>query len=145
MFVGGCSGSTGGGIKVIRIVTLVKLAINEMKYMAHPRAVFQIRLGGDTLKKGIIYSIAGFFFLYMFMLILTTFVVASADVDIITALSTALVTLGNIGPGFGKIGPAGNYAFFPEYVKWFLSFVMMVGRLELYTVLILFTPRFWRR
>lgn len=145
MFIGGCSGSTGGGIKVIRIVTLVKLAITEMKALAHPRAIFSIKMGEKSLGKDIVYTIAAFFFLYLFMLLLTSFVVASAGADILTSLATALVTLGNIGPGFGKIGPSGNYAFYPDYVKWFLSFVMMAGRLELYTVLILFTPRFWRR
>lgn len=145
MFIGGCSGSTGGGIKVIRIVTLVKLAITEMKTLAHPRAVFTVKLGDQTISKQIVYTIVAFFFLYLFMLLISAFVVASAGVDILTSLATALVTLGNIGPGFGKIGPAGNYAFYPDYVKWFLSFVMMAGRLELYTVLILFTPRFWGR
>ena len=145
MFIGGCSGSTGGGIKVIRIITLVKLAINEMKYLAYPRSVFNIKVGGEILKKGIVYTIAAFFFLYLFMLLLTTAIVASAGNTILTSFSSALVTLGNIGPGFGKIGPSGNYAFYPNYVKWFLSFSMMVGRLELYTVLIIFTPRFWRR
>ncbi len=145
MFIGGCSGSTGGGIKVIRIITLAKLAINEMKYLAHPRGVFRIKVGGETLKKSIVYTIAAFFFLYLFMLLLTAAVVASAGNTILTSFSAALVTLGNIGPGFGKIGPSGNYAFLPNYVKWFLSFAMMVGRLELYTVLIIFTPKFWRR
>jgi trk system potassium uptake protein len=145
MFIGGCSGSTGGGIKVIRIITLAKLAINEMKYMAHPRGVFNIKVGGETLKKGIVYTIAAFFFLYIFMLLVTTAVVASAGNTILTSFSSALVTLGNIGPGFGLVGPTGNYAFYPGYVKWFLSFAMMVGRLELYTVLILLTPGFWRR
>ena len=145
MFVGGCSGSTGGGIKVVRIVTLAKLAINEMRYLSHPRGVFSVKMGGQTLKKDVVYTVAGFYFLYITMLLITTIVVASAGNDILTSLSSALVTLGNIGPGFGKIGPSGNYAYLPEYVKWFLSFAMMAGRLELYTVLILFTPRLWKK
>ena len=145
MFIGGCSGSTGGGIKVIRILTLVKLALSEMKYLAHPRGVFNIKIGGETLKKDTVYTIAAFFFIYIFMLLLTAAIVASAGNTIRTSFSSALVTLGNIGPGFGKIGPSGNYAFFPGYVKWFLSFAMMAGRLELYTVLIILTPGFWRR
>jgi trk system potassium uptake protein len=145
MFIGGCSGSTGGGIKVIRIITMAKLVIHEMKYLAHPRGVFNLKIGGETLKKGIVYTIAAFFFLYIFMLLITTAVVASAGNSILTSFTTALATLGNIGPGFGKIGPTGNYAFYPDYAKWFLSFAMMVGRLELYTVLIILTPSFWRR
>ena len=112
--------------------------------MAHPRAVFSLRLGEGSLKKDIVYSISGFFFLYMFMLLLTTLVVASGGNDLLTSLSAALVTLGNIGPGFGRIGPTLNYAYLPDYIKWFLSFAMMVGRLEVYTVLILLTPKFWR-
>lgn len=144
MFIGGCSGSTGGGIKVIRIITLFKQGFTEMKYLAHPHGVFQINLGKDTIKKDMLYTISGFFFLYLFMLIITTFVVASGNNDILTSLASALVTVGNIGPGFGKIGPTLNYSFYPDYIKWFLSFAMMVGRLEVYTVLVLFTPKFWR-
>ena len=145
MFVGGCSGSTGGSIKVIRIVTLAKLAVHEMKYLAHPNKVFRIRIGGDVVKKGIVYTIAAFFFLYIALLVLIAIVAATSGADLKTSFSSALVTLGNIGPGFGKIGPTGNYAFYPAYVKWVLSFAMMAGRLEIYTVLILFTPVFWRR
>ena len=145
MFIGGSSGSTGGGIKVMRIVTLFKLGVNELKYLIHPRGVFNIRMNGVPLKKDILYVISGFFFLYFLMLLLTTFVVATAGNDIVTSFSTALVSLGNIGPGFGKIGPTLNYAFMPDYVKWFLSFIMALGRLELYTILVLFTRRFWNR
>lgn len=145
MFVGGSAGSTGGGIKVGRIVALFKLGVNELKYLIHPRGVFNIRINGMPAKKDIIYVISGFFFLYIFMLLVTTLVVATAGCGIVTAFSAALATLGNIGPGFGKIGPTMNYAFYPGYVKWFLSFIMALGRLELYTMLVLFTPRFWRR
>ena len=143
-FIGGCSGSTGGGPKVIRITTLFKLGIHEMKHMAHPRGVFSLRLGQGALKKDMVYSISGFMFLYLFVLLFITLVVASGGNDLTTSLSSALVTLGNIGPGFGRIGPTLNYAFYPDYIKWFLSFAMMVGRLEVYTVLVLLTPRFWR-
>lgn len=145
MFVGGCSGSTGGGIKVIRIVTLLRQGINEMKYLLHPRGIFTLHIGKNTIKKDIAYSISGFFFLYVFLIIITTLVVATAQNDIMTALTTALATVGNIGPGFGKIGPTDNYHFYPSYVKWFLSFAMLVGRLELYTVLVIFTPTFWKK
>ena len=145
MFVGGCSGSTGGGIKVIRIVALFKQGFNEMKYLVYPRGIFSIKLNGETLKKDTIYTISGFFFLYFFMLMITTFVVASGGNDIVTSLVSALVTVGNIGPGFGKIGPTKNYAFYPDYIKWFLSFAMLVGRLEVYTILVIFTPKFWRK
>lgn len=145
MFIGGCSGSTGGGIKIIRIVTLFKLGINEMKYLLHPRGIFNIKIDGNTVKKDIMYAVSGFFFLYILLLLAVSLVVASGGNNILTSFSTALVTLGNIGPGFGRIGPALNYAFYPDYIKWTLSFAMMAGRLELFTVLVLFTPLFWRK
>lgn len=145
MFIGGCSGSTGGGIKVVRIVTLLKQGLNEMRYLAYPRGVFSIRIDGKGVRKHFVYTVSGFFFLYIFLLLLTSLVTASSGSDLITSFSTALATVGNIGPGFGGVGPADNYAAFPAYVKWFLSFAMMAGRLELYTVFILFTPRFWQR
>ena len=144
MFIGACSGSTGGGIKVIRLVTLFKLAINEMKYLLHPRAVLPLWIDGKVIKKDMVYSISAFFFLYVFMLILTTLVCASSGVDLTTSFTASLATVGNIGPGFGNIGPTENYAFFADYVKWFLSFAMVVGRLEVYTVLIIFTKSFWK-
>jgi trk system potassium uptake protein TrkH len=145
MFIGGCSGSTGGGIKVIRIAVLCKQALTEMKYLLSPRSVFRTRINGNTIKKDFIYTIIGFVVLYIMFLLLTTAVVSSGNYPLETSFSSALVTVGNIGPGFQLIGPTQNYAFYPDYIKWFLSFAMMVGRLEIYTVLILFTPAFWRR
>jgi trk system potassium uptake protein TrkH len=144
MFVGGCSGSTGGGIKVIRIVSLWKLGLNEMRLLGRPQGVFSLRLGPQTLKKDIVYSIGGFFFLYVLVLLATTLVIGSGGNDILTSFSGALVTVGNIGPGFGGVGPTHNYAFLPGYIKWYLGFAMLAGRLEIYTVLMLLTPGFWR-
>jgi len=145
MFIGGSAGSTGGGMKVIRIVTAVKQGFNEMKYLIHPRGVFTIRLNGEPVRKDVVYNITGLVFLYIFLLLLTTLYVATGGHNILTSISTALVTLGNIGPGFGRVGPAENYNFYQPYIKWYLSFIMMVGRLEVYTVLVLFTPAFWKR
>ena len=143
MFIGGSAGSTGGGMKVVRIVTIIKQGFNEMKYLIYPRGVFRIHLNGRVVKKDTVYVITGMVSLYILLLMIVTFVVATAGNTILTSFSTALVTLGNIGPGFGMVGPTENYAFFPDYVKWFLSFIMMVGRLEIYTVLVIFTPIFW--
>lgn len=147
MFIGGCSGSTGGGIKVVRIVTLFKQAVTEMKHLANPRGVFTTRMNGIAVRKDFVYTILGFVSLYIMLLLVTTGIVATSpgDYNLITAFSTALATVGNIGPGFSLVGPSMNYSFFPDYVKWFLSFAMMAGRLEIYTVLILFTPYFWRK
>ncbi len=145
MFIGGSAGSTGGGIKVVRIVTIIKQGFNEMRYLIHPRGVFSIRLSGSPVRKDVVYSITGFAFLYIFLLVVTAVVVSTGGHDLLTSMTTALATLGNIGPGFGRIGPVENYAFFQDYIKWFLSFIMMVGRLEIYTVLVLITPAFWKR
>ncbi len=145
MFIGGCSGSTGGGIKVIRIITLLKQGLNEMKFLLHPRGIFTLRINGHPVKKNIVYAISGFFFLYILMLLITTIVAASSGSDLVTSFTSALATLGNIGPGLGMVGPTENFGFYPLYVKWFFCFAMLVGRLELYTVLIIFTMTFWRR
>jgi trk system potassium uptake protein TrkH len=145
MFIGGSTGSTGGGIKVMRIATLFKQGWNELRYLIYPRGVFTVKIDGSSVKREIVYSISGFVFFYLTLLLFTTFVVATGGNGIPTSLSTALVTLGNIGPGFGKIGPAMNYAHYPDYIKWYLSFIMMTGRLEIYTVVILFAPMFWKR
>ncbi len=145
MFIGGSTGSTGGGIKVMRIVTLFKQGWNELNYLMQPRGVFSIRLNGLPVRKNIVYAVSGFVALYLFLIIVTTVIVASTGASLETSLTTALATLGNIGPGLDAIGPTGNYAFFPGHIKWILSIVMMLGRLELYTVLVLFSRRFWRR
>lgn len=145
MFVGGSSGSTGGGIKVVRVVTMIKQGWNEMRYLVYPRGVFAIRLSGERLRKDIVYAISGFVMLYFTILVFSTVVIAAADNDILTSLSTALATLGNIGPGFAGVGPTQNYAFFPDWLKLYLTFVMMLGRLEIYTVIVLFTGRYWRQ
>lgn len=144
MFLGGCAGSTGGGMKIVRILTLAKQGVHEMKYLIHPRGVFHITLNGQSVKKSIVYAISGFVFLYIILLLITSLVVASGGYDLITSFTTALATLGNIGPGFGGIAPTENYAFFQDYIKWFLSFIMMTGRLEVFTILVIFTPHFWR-
>jgi trk system potassium uptake protein TrkH len=145
MFIGGCSGSTGGGIKVIRHVVLFKQAGNEMRRLLYPRGIFSVRLNGKVGRKDVVYGTAGFVFLYVALVLFTTLIVASSGTELLSSLTTALATVGNIGPGFGAVGPTQNYAFFPDYVTWFLSFAMIAGRLELWTVFILLSPEFWRR
>ena len=145
MFVGGCSGSTAGGIKVIRVATLFKQALNELRYLVHPQGIFTLRIGDRRVKKDILYPVAMFFFLYIGLVLVTTLVVAGSSPDLTTAFTTGLATVGNVGPGFGAIGPTQNYAFYPDAVKWWLSFAMLTGRLEVYSVLVLLTRTFWRR
>ncbi|MEF3254652.1 MAG: TrkH family potassium uptake protein [Deferribacterales bacterium] len=145
MFVGGCSGSTGGGIKVIRILTLLKQALNEMKYLVHPRGIFVLKINGKSIRKNTVYAISGFFFLYMITNLLVMLLVSFTGVDIVTSLSAALACVGNIGPGFGSVGPMDNYSFFSDFSKFILSIGMLAGRLEIYTFFIIFTPYYWRR
>ncbi|MEZ7890643.1 MAG: potassium transporter TrkG [Candidatus Wallbacteria bacterium] len=145
MFIGGCAGSTSGGIKVIRLVTLLKQAMIEMKSLIHPRGVFALKVGENVVKAPIANAVSGFFFLYIAAVLIITFIVSTNNNDILTSITATLATLGNIGPGLGLVGPTDNYSFLAPYVKWTLSFAMLIGRLELYTVLVLFTPYFWKR
>lgn len=144
MFIGGCAGSTGGGIKVIRIVVLFKMALTEMRYVANPRGVYTIFLGSKALRKNVIYDIAALVFLYFVFFFVSVIVIGFTGVDVVTNITAVIANLGNIGPGLGKVGPVYNYAFFPWWAKIWLSFAMLVGRLEVYTVLVLFSKKFWR-
>lgn len=144
MFIGGCAGSTGGGIKVIRIITLFKMAFTEMRYLMNPKGVYTIFVNGKALRKNVVYDTAALVFLYFTFMIVSFVVVGLGGYDITTSVSATLANLGNIGPGFALVGPAANYSFFPWWIKLWLSFAMLVGRLEVYTVLVLFSKRFWR-
>ncbi len=144
MFIGGCSGSTGGGIKVGRITTLIKMGFTEMRYLIKPRGIYGVFIDGQYLKKNVVYDIAAMVILYLVSMIVSTFVVSTGGYDILTSLSATLATLGNIGPGFALVGPVFNYAFFPDYIKVWLSFIMLLGRLEIFTVLVIFTKSYWK-
>ncbi|MDR2479154.1 MAG: TrkH family potassium uptake protein [Treponema sp.] len=145
VFIGGCSGSTAGGIKVIRHVVLWKQMGNELRRVIYPRGVFSIQLNRRVGRKDVIYGVAGFFFMYLAVIAATTLVTAASGVDLFSALSAALSITGNVGVGFGVIGPSGNYGAFPDHVKWLFSFVMITGRLEMWTVFLLFSPVYWRK
>lgn len=144
MFVGGCAGSTGGGIKVIRIVVLLKMAFTEMRYLSNPRGVFAIFVNGKPVRKNVIYDVAALVFLYFAFFFVSVVVISFTGVDVVTNITAVIANLGNIGPGLGKVGPVFNYGFFPWWAKLWLSFAMLVGRLEVYTVLVLFSRKFWR-
>jgi trk system potassium uptake protein TrkH len=145
MFSGGCSGSTSGGVKIIRYVILAKQTGNEMKKIVYPKGVFNIQLDGKSGKKDVVYGVAGFVFLYFLLLVAIALLVSSCGEDVFTSFNTALVCLGNIGLGFGKLGPFAAFPGFPPYVKWGLSLAMILGRLELWTVMVFFTRDFWRK
>lgn len=145
MFIGGCAGSTAGGIKVSRVITLFKMGLAEMKYLLNPRGIYGIFVNRRYMKKTIVYDIAAMVYLYIAYILISTLVVSAGGYDILTSLSATLATLGNIGPGFNLVGPVCNYGFFPAWLKLWFFFTMMVGRLEMYTVLVLFTRSFWKR
>lgn len=144
MFVGGCAGSTGGSIKVIRLLVLVKLIKREIMRILHPRAMVPVRIHKRMLEPDVIASVTSFYILYLLILAVGTMLITLEGLDIISAFSAVAVTLGNIGPGFGFVGPTQNYAAFSVPAKGLLSLFMLMGRLELFTVFILMTPDFWR-
>jgi trk system potassium uptake protein TrkH len=145
MFIGGCSASTAGGIKVIRCAVLFKQAGNEVRRLLYPLGVFSIQLNKKVGRKDVVYGVAGFVFLYLMVIVLTTMAAAFSGVDLFSSFSAALAVLGNVGLGFGAVGPSQNYAAFADPVKWLYSLIMIAGRLELWTVFVLFTPEYWRR
>jgi len=145
MFVGGSAGSTAGGVKVSRIVTLFKMGLSEMKYLLNPRGMYGVFVDGRHLKKNVVYDIAAMAFLYLGSAFVSTLVVAAGGYNIETSLTATMACLGNIGPGLALVGPTCNYSFMPAWLLSWLSFMMLLGRLEVYTVLVLFTRSFWRR
>jgi trk system potassium uptake protein TrkH len=145
MFLGGCAGSTGGGMKIIRALVLLKFGLNELKRLIHPNAVLPIRIGRRSIPREIIMHIAGFFLIYLLLFVIGIIFMSIMGLDLNTSFGSVAATIGNIGPGLGAVGPSGNYASIPVAGKWFLSFLMLVGRLEIYTVVILLTPVFWKK
>ncbi len=144
MFLGGCAGSTAGGIKVMRHLIMIKNGVLEFKRTLHPRAILPVRYNNKAVPQSIVFNILGFFILYMLTFIVGTLVFSLLGLDFSTALGGAASTLGNVGPALGDLGPVDNYGYLPDGAKWWSSFLMLVGRLELFTVLILLTPFFWR-
>jgi trk system potassium uptake protein TrkH len=144
LFVGACAGSTSGGIKVIRHLIFVKNAYLELKRMAHPRAVVPLKINGETVRGKIITHIMNFLLIYLMVFVLGSFALALDGYDMLTSFGAAATALGNVGPGIGRIGPIDNFAFFSPFAKVLLSVLMLLGRLELFTVLVLFSPFFWR-
>jgi trk system potassium uptake protein TrkH len=145
MFVGGCAGSTGGGMKVMRIMLLFKQSYQELFRLIHPRSVTHVKMGRTVVKDDVISGVWGFAFLWVGLLVLAAFVVAATGVDVVTSFAASLACIGNIGPGIGGVGPTDNFAWMPDAAKWVLTFCMVLGRLEIYTVIILFVPEFWRK
>jgi trk system potassium uptake protein TrkH len=145
MFIGASAGSTGGGMKCLRILLLCKYCYRELFTLVHPKAVARIKIGGKSVPDTIVTSVIGFLALYMGLFAVSTILLAGLGVDFITSLGAVAASIGNIGPGFGLVGPIGNYAEIPAAGKWLLAWCMLLGRLEIYTFIIFVTPEFWRK
>ena len=139
------SGSTGGGIKMIRTLILFKQAGREFLKLLHPAAVNPMKIGGQVVPNNIVFSVLGFIFLYFMTVVTLTFALLISGMDFISAFSAVLACVNNFGPGLGSVGPASNYSGLTDFQIWICTFGMLVGRLEIFTVLIIFTPRFWQR
>jgi trk system potassium uptake protein TrkH len=142
-FVGGCAGSTGGGIKVIRFLLLIKQGLREIGRLVHPSAQMPVRMGGRSVNHRVVDAVWGFFSLYVASFIFMYLALAATGLDLMTAFSAVAACINNLGPGLGNVGA--NYADLHEPAKWILCFAMLLGRLEIFTLLVLLTPAFWRR
>lgn len=145
MFFGASAGSTAGGVKIVRHVILVKNSILELKRQLHPSAILPVRLNKKAVHRDITFNILAFIMIYIFIFAAGSVIMAWIGTDFLTAIGSVATSLGNIGPGLGDVGPVDNFNSIPTAGKWFLSFLMLLGRLELFTVLILLTPFFWKK
>ena len=144
-FTGGSAGSTSGGVKVVRHIVMLKNSFLEFKKALHPNAIIPVRYDGQTVHKNIVFNILSFFIIYMLIFIMSSVALTLFGLDFMSALGAAASSLGNIGPAIGSVSPVDNFNHLTSAAKWFCSFLMLIGRLELFTVLILFTPFFWRK
>ena len=145
MFAGGSAGSTAGGIKEMRHILIIKNGVLEFKRTLHPSAIIPVRYNNKTVSEHIVYNIIAFFVLYMLLFIIGALVLGFLGLDFESAIGGAASSLGNVGPALGSLNPLSNFNSLPDLGKWWCSFLMLAGRLELFTVLILLTPYFWKR
>lgn len=145
MAMGASAGSTSGGIKVIRIMVLLKNTVNELYRQVHPKAIVPVRINRHVISFDLVSKVLAFIFVYILLTIIGILMLVILGLDFDTAIGSALTCVSNVGPGLGTTGPAGNFAMVPDMGKWILSILMLIGRLELFTVLLLFTPGFWKK
>ncbi len=145
LFSGASAGSTSGGIKIVRIILLIKNGLLEFKRRLHPKAVIPLVLNRTTVSGQITYNLLAFIFLYLFIFTIGSLILTALGVDFLSSISAAASAIGNVGPGIGSVGPSASFAHIPDFGKWILSLLMLMGRLELFTVCLLFTPYFWKR
>jgi trk system potassium uptake protein len=139
------SGSTGGGIKMIRAVILYRQVYRELKKLAHPNAITPLKITGHVIPNQIVFAVLAFFFMWVVILVSMTLILSLSGLDAMTAFSAVVATLNNIGPGLHEVGPASSYALLTDFQTWVCAATMLMGRLELFTFLIVFTPAFWRK
>ena len=145
MIMGACAGSTTGGIKCIRMVILGKVARNEFKHILHPNAVLPVRINKQVISPSVQSTVLAFCFIYAVIIIISVLIMMGLGIGFVESVGCVVSSIGNMGPGLGETGPAFSWNALPDVAKWLLSFLMLLGRLELFTVLLLFTPEFWRR
>lgn len=145
MFIGACSGSTGGAIKIGRILILLKSCRLELQRAMHPRAIFKTKIDGKAVSPEVLGNVLQFFFIYIAITSISTVFMTGLGLELVDAFTSVAASLGNVGPGLGMVGPAQNYGFISAPGKLYLSFLMLLGRLELFTLLVLFLPSFWKR
>ncbi len=144
MFMGGCVGSTTGSMKAIRILLMIKMGYKEIYRLIHPHAVIPLKLGGRVVPREVLRGVMGFTILFLLAFVLSSALLAWQGADLVTAISSAASTITNFGPALGQAGPMSNFAFFPDLSKWILILNMLLGRLEIYALIIIFVPAFWR-
>ncbi len=145
MFIGGCAGSTAGGIKMIRVLVLLKQVARELKLFIQPQAIYHVKVGRQLVEAEIVSMIGAFFIIFILVFAGASAAMMAFVPDPVAAVSSVVAALGNVGPGLGQVGPSGNYAFVPAGGKLILTLCMLMGRLELYTMLVVLIPSFWRR
>ncbi|MEA3296336.1 MAG: potassium transporter TrkG, partial [candidate division Zixibacteria bacterium] len=145
MFFGGCAGSTGGGMKMTRVMLVFRVAINELRKLTQPRLVVPVKIGEGAVDDKMVINIVSFFILFIGLFVLTAILMTLFVPDLTTAVACSIATIGNIGPGLSGIGAAENYGWIPIPGKWILIFSMLLGRLEIFTVLIVFRKAAWRK
>ena len=145
MLMGACTGSTTGGLKCIRMVILTKVSRNEFKHILHPNAILPVRINKQVISPSIVSTVLAFCFIYISIIVIGTLLMMAMGVGAEESMGCVISSIGNMGPGLGETGPAYSWNALPDAAKWLLSFLMLLGRLELFTVLLLFTPDFWKR
>ena len=145
MLMGACAGSTTGGLKCIRMVILTKVSRNEFKHILHPNAILPVRINKQVISPSIVSTVLAFCFIYISIIVIGTLLMMAMGVGAEESMGCVISSIGNMGPGLGETGPAYSWNALPDAAKWLLSFLMLLGRLELFTVLLLFTPDFWKR